>query len=184
LNANNWRLISLIVATTTTVTYFFPTTKNNHGNGLSATAFLLEVLGGAGAVWGFAEISGFRTHFNCADTYPFWRTTTCCILFLFLIRYVIKYQYKCCYTEEFVSSNIMVVERIVSSFILEVIGGVGAVWAFSEIFYLRQGWSDVHFGQPSFMWWRYWVMQGYFYFVCACGFQMEFSARSPTRLLS
>jgi hypothetical protein len=51
--------------------------------------------------------------------------------------------------------------QLFSTFVLEVMGGAGAVWGASEIagpagYSLRLGWGDTHFGQPSFDFWRIW----------------------------
>jgi len=51
---------------------------------------------------------------------------------------------------------------LVSTFILEVCGGAGALWGVSEVAgpsgqSLRTGWGDAHFGQPSFDFWRVWA---------------------------
>ena len=48
----------------------------------------------------------------------------------------------------------------VSTFVLEVMGGAGALWGAAEVVgssghSLRRGWGDEHFGQPSFDLWRY-----------------------------
>merc|ERR1740138_1463168 len=41
-----------------------------------------------------------------------------------------------------------------ATFVLDVVGGAGAVWGVSEVAMLRLGWGDIYFGQPSFDLWR------------------------------
>jgi len=59
-----------------------------------------------------------------------------------------------------------------STFILEVCGGAGALWGVSEVAKgpsgdsLRTGWGDAHFGQPSFDFWR--IPAGITFALCFC----------------
>lgn len=55
------------------------------------------------------------------------------------------------------------------TFLLQVMGGAGAMWGFSEIcgkagYSLRYGWGDVYFGQKSFDFWR--VVCGVTFVLC------------------
>ena len=45
--------------------------------------FVLEVVGGGGAIWGFSEVLGLRT----TENRDLWRTIAMCIAFLFFLRW-------------------------------------------------------------------------------------------------
>lgn len=157
------------------------------------TFFILEVLGGAGAVWGCLEIAGYRAHYptdcrgtsvdgawapgyhDCLNTYAQCRAITSVFFGLFLLRFrwamsrekrskrrvrifgsVLPSLQAACtagLSENWVRGVGAAVETIVS-FVLDVCGGAGALWGASEVAYLRKGWGDSHYGQPSFDCWR------------------------------
>ena len=220
-NATSWRVISLIASLILAFRTFSVVHQQRrdevqqHG---SASIFLLEVLGGAGAVWGASEIVGLRTKYpldcheapfngvgdetnffhpgfdSCSNTYLLWRVITCIILFLFFSRYVIMSKEG--YNRQRqpllggsingstnTDSAVREIERLVSTFVLEVLGGCGAVWGASEIVGLRKGWSDEYFGQPSMQWWRFWVMPPTFLF-CLCMWMHKNKRRSVCSSLS
>lgn len=139
------------------------------------TAFLLQVFGGVGAVWGFAEIVGLRVNYplnchdaqfsgvgdawapgysTCQNTYSFWRA----VVLMAFVWFVLWWQRdhlagwpKCAWLRRGI--------HLASTFVLEVVGGAGALWGFSEVcgtsgHSLRLGWGDRYFGQQSFDQWR------------------------------
>lgn len=148
--------------------------------------FLLQVCGAAGAIWGVAEILGSRVNYppdchepqqgntgtllnhvltgeftgpgnswapgyeTCQNTYLFWRMMCGLVFLLFLCRW-----------NRLVPQNAVAkfFDLHVGPFVLDVLGGAGAIWGCSEVFgpggySLRLGWGDVNYGQPSFDFWR------------------------------
>jgi len=139
--------------------------------------FLLDVMGGAGAMWGCLEIGGYRVNYptNCKDyneeldfqringawgpQYSFCGNTymesriICGVVFVIC---AMSWQKLFPYGPSFCGRN---AEFLLRTFLLEVMGGAGALWGFSEIcgrsgHSLRLGWGDKYFGQPSFDFWR------------------------------
>jgi len=158
--------------------------------------FLLDVMGGAGAMWGCLEIGGYRVNYpknchevitykkadgsmatfegingawgiqyeNCGNTYSESRIICafvfflCCMSWQRLIPSVHWTEHthpqSCCGLN---------MEFLCRTFLLEVMGGAGALWGFSEICgrsgaSLRLGWGDKYFGQNSFDFWRGWSL--------------------------
>jgi len=139
--------------------------------------FLLDVMGGAGAMWGCLEIGGFRVNYppdchepqewgqgidnawgpqysHCGGTYPESRIICAVVFVLCALSWqkLIPYGPSCCGRYA---------EFLLRTFLLEVMGGAGALWGFSEIcgrsgHSLRLGWGDKYFGQKSFDFWRVW----------------------------
>jgi len=139
--------------------------------------FLLDVMGGAGAMWGCLEIGGFRVNYpsncdeyqeelgfqgidnawgpqysSCGATYPESRIICAVVFVLCALSWqkCIPYGPSCCGRYA---------EFLLRTFLLEVMGGAGALWGFSEIcgrsgHSLRLGWGDKYFGQKSFDFWR------------------------------
>jgi len=153
--------------------------------------FLLDVMGGAGAMWGCLEIAGYRVNYpadchkpreyrkadyttstfvgvggawgiqfaNCGNTYSECRII-CAVVFVLCamswqrlipaMHFQVAPEQPCC------GLNL---EFFFRTFLLEVMGGAGALWGFSEICgrssaSLRLGWDDKYFGQRSFDFWR------------------------------
>ena len=157
--------------------------------------FLLQVFGGAGAVWGGLEIVGIRVNYptNCQELQPWgnssvgnaWApgyatcrntllecriiTGTLFVWFMYL-WWTVRHRQGPGNTKilnpadmdgDGVVTPYEYVSFMVSTFILEVVGGVGALWGVSEVASdgkgsLRAGWADKDFGQPSFDTWRIW----------------------------
>mmetsp|Transcript_628 Transcript_628/g.1014 ORF Transcript_628/g.1014 Transcript_628/m.1014 type:complete len:199 (+) Transcript_628:77-673(+) len=114
---------------------------------------VLEVFGGAGAIWGFSEAVGLRTHF----TVWFWRPTALIIGAIFFARWILqiidfinesKGQIKV--NSRF--TNVQLVKDVLRVFsaklVLEVFGGAGAIWGFSEAVTLRNP-HTVWFWRPT-----------------------------------
>jgi hypothetical protein len=146
--------------------------KSVHAGSESLAEFLLEVMGGAGAIWGCAEVVGLRVNYphdchlpfgvgsawapgyeDCDNTYPTWRLICAAVLALFCMAWQRKQDHRHHH-----------VQSVVASFILEVLGGVGAVWGCSEVAYLRLGWGDIAYGQESFDFWR--VICAFVFVIC------------------
>ena len=97
---------------------------------IHASKFILQVLGGAGAVWGSAEVLTFR---NAATTAE-WRITSIIVGFIFLIRWMFQMSVYClCVSERwvdpttFLSTALRFYDAFIVKFILEVLGAAGAV---------------------------------------------------------
>jgi len=109
---------------------------------------VLEVFGGAGAIWGFSEALTLRT----PDTIWFWRPCALFFGFVFFIRWTKQIQD---YLDEVYSGksverlNAMVrlVQIFSAKLVLEVFGGAGAIWGFSEAVTLRNP-DTVWFWRP------------------------------------
>jgi hypothetical protein len=126
---------------------------------IHASKFILNVLGGAGAIWGCAEAVSLRNTHNSME----WRLVAIIVGILFFIRWICQLltyclclreaTTGCCSCSNNSSSLLMTIlrwnEALVVALILEVFGAVGACWGFSEIVTLRhpetnafwQGWS-------------------------------------------
>lgn len=99
---------------------------------------VLEVFGGAGAIWGFSEALTLRT----PDTVWFWRPCALFIGFIFFIRWTKQIQD---YLDEVYTGNsverlnamVRLVQIFSAKLVLEVFGGAGAIWGFSEAVTLR-----------------------------------------------
>jgi len=110
---------------------------------------ILQVWGGVGAVWGFAEVVGLRT----PETIDVWRPIALSFGILFLCRFiwqVIDYPNRsstehhhdhhkvrtlASYTR--LEKFYQLTSEFIPKYILEVWGGVGAVWGFAEVVGLR-----------------------------------------------
>jgi len=153
--------------------------------------FLLDVMGGAGAMWGCLEIAGYRVNYPpnckerqgyrledysdgtfigidnawgpqydyCGNTYMESRII-CAIVFVWCAlswqRLIPAMYFQASPDQPCFGMNL---EFYARTFLLEVMGGAGALWGFSEIcgrssYSLRLGWGDVYFGQKSFDFWR------------------------------
>ena len=125
-----------------------------------ASKFILNVLGGAGAIWGCAEAMALRTPHNSME----WRLAAMIVGVLFFIRWTCQLLTYCLCLSTTRCSTLMTIlrwnEALVVAIILEVFGAVGACWGFSEIVTLRhpetnafwQGWSSA-FGLIFLMRW-------------------------------
>jgi len=100
---------------------------------------VLEVFGGAGAIWGFSEVCFLRS----TDTQEFWRTNACVFGVIFAVRWLMQIRD---YMTQVGGSKISLDEgsakRLAQIFsakmVLEVFGGSGAIWGFSEVVTLRR----------------------------------------------
>ncbi|KAK7241048.1 hypothetical protein SO694_00053052 [Aureococcus anophagefferens] len=182
-----------------------------------AATFLLEVLGGAGAVWGSSEFLGVRRGNNATA----WRLVSGCVGLWCLLRWIGVHalgrernasdEVLACFLLQVLGgagaaaassrwpsswpsspagngpassgrsrrargaaaagdaaprrgaassgarrrAAAAAAERA-ATFVLDVGGGAGALWGAAEVCYLRRGWGDARYGQPSFDFWRYW----------------------------
>jgi len=95
---------------------------------------VLEVFGGGGAIWGFSEVCTFRR----PETQEFWRHNAMIVAFVFFVRFLLQIKD---YIEEHdlyrTSGLIRLVQIFSARLILEVFGGGGAIWGFSEVMTFR-----------------------------------------------
>jgi hypothetical protein len=99
---------------------------------------VLEVFGGAGAIWGFSEAVGLRE----PTTVWFWRPCALTFGAIFFVRWL-------CQIRDHVAEEDVIVPKMFScklirtfqifsaKLVLEVFGGAGAIWGFSEAVGLR-----------------------------------------------
>ena len=97
---------------------------------IQASKFILQVLGGAGALWGSAEVLTFR---NSATTTE-WRIASIVVGCIFLIRLMFQISAYClCFSERwadpttFIMTALRFYDAFIVTFILEVLGAAGAV---------------------------------------------------------
>ena len=97
---------------------------------IQASKFILQVLGGAGALWGSAEVLTFR---NSATTTE-WRIASIVVGCIFLIRWMLQISAYClCFSERwadpttFIMTALRFYDAFIVTFILEVLGAAGAV---------------------------------------------------------
>ena len=108
--------------------------------------FVLEVLGGAGAIWGWSEVITWRN----AETIWFWRPISLTVGAVFFCRWILQI---CDYVGEMPNSKLSIpqLKRMCEIFsaklVLEVFGGAGAIWGFSEALGLRNP-STIWFWRP------------------------------------
>jgi len=141
--------------------------------------FLLDVMGGAGAMWGCLEIAGYRVHYpkDCHDVqerdwgsfqgvgnawgiqYSHCGNTIVNSRYICMVVFVLcamSWQKLIPSGSSWCGKN---AEFLLRTFLLEVMGGAGALWGFSEIcgragHSLRLSWGDIYFGQESCDFWR------------------------------
>eukprot|EP00940_MAST-03C_sp_MAST-3C-sp2_P002109 g2109.t1 len=132
-------------------------------------SFVLDVLGSGGAVWGVAEIVGLRTRYpsdcsiesvkgawapgynECRNSYTLWRFISWTVVAIFACDWIARW---CGVSRAQILPRFRAAGTVVKRFVLEVLGGAGAIWGVAEIVYLRDGWASSHYGQPSFDIWR------------------------------
>lgn len=110
---------------------------------------VLEVFGGAGAIWGFSEVCTFRR----PETQEFWRQVALIHGFIFFLRFCMQIKdfvgemggQKCTIDDQ--KSWTRFFQIFSAKIVLEVFGGGGAIWGFSEALTLRNA-ETVEF-------WRY-----------------------------
>jgi len=194
-NATAWRLVSGCVGGWCLLRWIGVHALGRERNASDEVlaCFLLQVLGGAGAAWGCLEILGYRTHYptacegegvggawapgysRCRNTYPQCRLITLAFLLAFLARWQWPGVLRSLAAPRGAAAAgdaaaaprrrassgarrraaAAAAERA-ATFVLDVGGGAGALWGAAEVCYLRQGWGDARYGQPSFDFWRYW----------------------------
>ena len=95
--------------------------------------FVLEVLGGGGAIWGPAEILTLRNE----DTLEFWQHTARFASSLFAVRLILELltHYNLLGKEE--KTLLSFLQTIVTKFVLQVLGASGAIWGVSACLTLR-----------------------------------------------
>lgn len=112
-----------------------------------ASRFVLQVLGGCGAVWGCSEVVGLRRSNSENSNSDSWRIGAACVGCLFLIRWMLQIASYCLIIKPLSnrassSSSCLAMgmewfETVVVKVILEVFGAAGAIWGFSQIIMLR-----------------------------------------------
>lgn len=106
---------------------------------------VLEVFGGSGAIWGFSEAITIRD----SSTEEFWRFWAALGGAIFFIRFLLQSKDYINHMEEIkTNSRLRCVQIFTPKLILEVWGGVGAVWGFSEVLTIRNS-STVWFWRPA-----------------------------------
>mmetsp|Transcript_3993 Transcript_3993/g.7078 ORF Transcript_3993/g.7078 Transcript_3993/m.7078 type:complete len:371 (-) Transcript_3993:139-1251(-) len=110
---------------------------------MHASNFVLQVLGGAGAIWGCSEAIMLRHANNAME----WRMASMVVGSVFLIRWMFQIAANCSYlvaswwsTDDPSSIRTTILqwyEMLVVKLVLEVFGATGAVWGFSEVVTLR-----------------------------------------------
>ena len=100
-----------------------------------SSKFVLEVVGGGGAIWGSSEALTLRN----PDMVWFWRPAAEFVALVFGVTWVLEMVAYCKATEEELHTKTVIrwYKRLFVRFILDVLGGVGAVWGSSEAFALR-----------------------------------------------
>lgn len=101
-----------------------------------AAKFVLEFLGGAGAIWGYSEVCTFRN----PETVHTWRFYALTVGLVFFIRWLLQIKdFITDYDVEAKSDPFVRLFQIFSAkLVLEVFGGGGAIWGFSEVLTLRR----------------------------------------------
>jgi len=101
---------------------------------------VLQVWGGGGAIWGFFEAATFRV----PETQEFWRFNALTVGFIFFIRWfsqIKDFKLEAKYGNSTLSMNssqwIRLFQIFGAKLVLEVFGGGGAIWGFSEAATLR-----------------------------------------------
>jgi len=99
---------------------------------------VLEVFGGAGAIWGFSEVLTLRN----PETQELWRKNALIVGTIFLVRYAMQIRD---YVEEQIHGQSLekpnswkrMFQIFSAKIVLEVFGAGGAIWGFSEVLTLR-----------------------------------------------
>ena len=109
---------------------------------------VLEVFGGAGAIWGFSEVLDLRR----PETLFFWRPAALTIGLIFFVRWMMEikdFMNECMggTTHLQKSSWSKLFQMFGAKLVLEVFGGGGAIWGFSEVLTLRNA-DTVWFWRP------------------------------------
>jgi len=201
-NNNNWRAISSLVGLVCFARWCLIQFQSDHRLDGSLASFLLQVLGAAGAIWGIAEILGLRVNYpeqckglqvydgfgapasldagvfegpgdswspffeSCGNTYLHWRVVCSVVFLLFVARW----------NRIVPKGRVGVILDIhVATFVLDVVGGAGAIWGVSEVATLRLGWGDLYFGQPSFDFWR--IACAPFFMICLFAWAADWRSR-------
>jgi len=186
-NNDDWRVVCAAVGAACLVRWslasFFDV---RYLQGDVLASFLLQVCGACGAVWGAAEMAGLRVNYpeachaeqqgptgpyagpgsawapgyeTCRSTLLPWRLVCVAVFFAFFLRWQGDLASRCtAHTRLFTMMKFLHLH--VCTFVLEVLGGAGAVWGASEIVgpsghSLRLGWGDEGFGQESSDFWRW-----------------------------
>lgn len=175
-NNNDWRISSTLVGLACLVRWAALRRGHTSEKGEVLAALVLQVFGGVGAAWGMLEMLGLRTNYpvnchqpqvaegatftgiaaawgpgfsTCRNTYPESRIFCSFVGLWMLLRFA-------GYLPTGAAGRF---EANLTTFLLEVCGGAGALWGVTEVagpagYSLRLGWGDKNFGQPSFDFWR------------------------------
>jgi len=109
---------------------------------------VLEVFGGGGAIWGFSEVLTLRR----PETVFFWRPVALTIGFIFFIRWMMQikdFMNECMGGSSYLQKSTWskLLQMFAAKLVLEVFGGGGAIWGFSEVLTLRNA-HTVWFWRP------------------------------------
>ena len=129
--------------------YFYKKTltigvKLNRFIHIFSAKFVLEVCGGGGALWGSMETLGLRN----PENQDFWRFSCSIFLCIFFARFVIQARdYLGHAVEPGVKPWVRLVQIFSAKFVLEVLGGAGAIWGWSEVITWRNA-ETIWFWRP------------------------------------
>lgn len=213
-NNNKWRVVCAAVGAACLVRWSLASFSDvRYLQGDVLASFLLQVCGACGAIWGAAEIVGLRVNYpedchaeqhgpsgpfigpgsawapgyeTCQNTLLPWRLACAVVFVVFFLRWHCDLQSWCLVYHTRLAAILRFFHLHVCTFILEVLGGAGAVWGASEIagpsgHSLRLGWGDEGFGQESFDFWR-WICLATFS-ACLLRWAMTWKARERVREL-
>lgn len=112
----------------------FPPIKSQHRHHkkpfvqIFSSKFILEVMGGGGAIWGSSEVVRLRD----SDTVWFWRPASKLVVLVFGITWMLEMVAYCRAKDENRNPIIRWYRVLIARFILDVLGGAGAIWGSSE----------------------------------------------------
>jgi len=95
---------------------------------------VLEVWGGAGAMWGFSEVCTLRR----PETQEFWRFWALLIGGIFFVRFILQTKDYIYNTTPVETGFVRLLQIFSARLVLQVFGGGGAIWGFSEAMSLRR----------------------------------------------
>jgi hypothetical protein len=130
--------------------YEFPPIKMHHRHHkkpflqMFSSKLVLQVFGGGASVWGCSEAIGWRT----PQTLELWRPVAIAVATLFGIQWILEMIIYCKAADHV--ENIAAVrwyKVLLHKFVLEVLGGAGAIWGSAEVLTLRND-DTVWFWRP------------------------------------
>lgn len=154
-----WRRIAMLVGLVFSVRFWwhakhfyrhehdFPPIKEHHRRihrlpfvQIFSSKFILEVMGGTGAIWGCSDACSLRNATNETS----WRIAAVVVGTMFGIRFILQILSYCLYfaslwtnPSSILMTTVRWYEILIVKLILEVFGAAGATWGFSEVVFLR-----------------------------------------------